>query len=119
MTPFKVTSPQHDIESVRQHLACFAGDPTPDPEEASKQLHSPSKHRTISTRNPPSWTAFQHALRQAKHKAPGSDHIAPHLFQWFSRDLQWHLHTAIRCVWEQGTVPRHWLNVRITMIYKA
>ena len=47
------------------------------------------------------------------------DHVAPHLYQWLPRELQWELYIAVRHVWESGNVPHHWLQARIAMIYKS
>ena len=41
------------------------------------------------------------------------------LYQWLPHDLEWDLYMAICHVCEQVTVPRHLLNARLAMIYKA
>ena len=47
------------------------------------------------------------------------DYVAPHLYQWLPRELQWDLYIAVRHVWESGDVLHHWLQARIAMIYKS
>ena len=69
--------------------------------------------------DPPSWQSFTKALRQPKNKAAGMDHVAPRLYRWLPRELQWDLYIAVRHVWESGGVPHHWLQARIAMIYKS
>ena len=44
--------------------------------------------------------------------------MAPHLYQWPPRELQWDLYIAVLEVWESGDVPSHCLQARIAMIYK-
>ena len=44
--------------------------------------------------------------------------MAPHLVSWLPLDLQWEVYQAILEVWVMGEVPQHWLEGRITLLYK-
>ena len=119
ITPFRTTSPQPDTTSAAEHLPHFAGDPPWRPEEAKALLSQVLEPGRPVSPDPPSWQSFTKALRQPKNKAAGMDHVAPHLYQWLPRELQWDLYIAVRHVWESGNVPHHWLQARIAMIYKS
>ena len=113
------TSPQPDTTSGAEHLPYFAGDPPWRPDEAKDLLSQVLKPGRPVSPDPPSWQSFTKVLRQPKNKAAGMDYVAPHLYQWLPRKLQWDLYIAVRHVWESGDVPHHWLQARIAMIYHS
>ena len=104
-TPFRMTSPQPDMTSAAGHLPNFAGDPLWQPKEA-KDLLSRVPHPCPSiTTDRPSWESFTQALCRPKIKAAEVDHVAPHLYQWLPRELQWDLYIGVCQVWESGDIP--------------
>ena len=66
----------------------------------------------------PAWKRFCGVIKQPKKKAPGPDKISPHVLQWLPKELQWDLYQAILDVWETGEIPSHWLETRLSLLYK-
>ena len=66
----------------------------------------------------PTWKQFGDVIRQPRKAAPGPDKISPHLLQWLPKELQWDLYQAILDVWGTGEIPSHWLEARLSLLYK-
>ena len=66
----------------------------------------------------PTWKQFCEVIKQPKKKAPGPDKISPHLLQWLPKELRWDLYQAILDVWGTGEIPPHWLEARLSLLYK-
>ena len=66
----------------------------------------------------PTWKQFCKVIKQLKKKARGPDKISPHLLQWLPKELQWDLYQAILDVWGTGEIPPHWLEARLSPLYK-
>ena len=66
----------------------------------------------------PTWKQFCEVIQQPKKKARGPDKISPHLLQWLLKELQWDLYQAILNVWGIGEIPPHWLEARLSLLYK-
>ena len=44
--------------------------------------------------------------------------ISSHLLQWLPKELQWDLYQAIPDEWGTGEIPPHWLEARLSFLYK-
>ena len=66
----------------------------------------------------PTWKRFCEVIKPPKKKAPGPDKISPDLLQWLPKELQRDLYWAILDVWETGEIPSHWLEARLSLLYK-
>ena len=64
------------------------------------------------------WKRFCEVIKQPKKKAPGPNKISPPLLQWLPKELRWDLYQAILDVWETAEIPSHWLEARLSLLYK-
>ena len=102
-----MTSPQPDMTSAAEHLPHFTGDPPSRPEEAKALLSQVLKPGRTLSPDPPSRQSFAKALCEPKNKAARMNYVAPHMYQWLPRELQWDLYISMRHVWESGDMPHH------------
>ena len=109
---------QPEEQSAQKLLPKFAGNPPCDPEQCKEILHKVVTQKTGFQTAPPSWEAFQKVVKQPQKKAAGPDQVAPHLVSWLPLDLQWEVYQAVLEVWVTGEIPQHWLEGRITLLYK-
>ena len=66
----------------------------------------------------PTWKQFCEVIKQPGKKAPRPDKISPHPLQWLPRELQWDLYRAVFDVWDTGEIPSHWLEAKLSLLYK-